>query len=434
MVNSLFLAATTTSPVSTSSDTSCPIGDTEWHFKSPELRRHCEIFHLTVKSSRVLGFITASRSGSPHLIDRTRRHPDHSNDHICSVISVFIHPQSRLTVLILALLDSQCSNMSMPLPSSVIHSVVEPALGGLFIAILLGSILFGVTILQTYIYYDRFWGDPWYLKLLVAVLFLLDSGQIASVVDSFWFYIIPNFGNVAALSGAQPGLSVEIGLTVSIGLLVQSFFAVRVWHMSDRQRIIPMTIAALTLAQFALGIYYTAASRIVHDETAIEQRIESASLGSLSCSMAADFIITLSLVYYLHKGRSGFKRTDRLINVLIIYTVNTGLLTSLTAALTITFNQVIPTRFWDVVPYFLLSKFYVNSMLATLNARSKLHSISTGLTSGSAQLDTGMPHDGSNTMVHRNRPGDIVSEIQFASGTERTNESKQIESILVPEV
>ncbi|EMD31217.1 hypothetical protein CERSUDRAFT_89243 [Gelatoporia subvermispora B] len=318
---------------------------------------------------------------------------------------------------------------SSTIPSNVLHSQVEPSIGGSMLGMILSIMFYGVTLLQTYIYYDSYWGDPSLMRIYVAVLFVLDTAQVVAVIDAVWFYVVPNFGNVDALSGVHPSLAVEIGITISIGLLVQSFFAMRVRFMSGRNRIIPALIFALTLAQFALGIYYATISDRIDQPIAIQHRVIKILLASLACGMAADFLITTSLVYYLHRGRSGLRTTDRLINILITYTINTGSLTLLAAMCTIILNQLKPTLFWDVVPYFLLSKCYVNSTLATLNARTRLRNMTSGVTTDTAQLELGVLQEGSTPKgLHNN----VASGIQFAVSTEITD-TTAIESILVPE-
>ncbi|KAH9923364.1 uncharacterized protein B0H18DRAFT_470365 [Fomitopsis serialis] len=77
-----------------------------------------------------------------------------------------------------------------------------------------------------------------------------------------------------------------------------------------------------------------------------------ASTASLACSIAGDAIITGAMCYYLHLSRSGIK--------------------SICAICTIILSEVVSNTYWDTMFYFLISKCYVNSTLATLNAREKL--------------------------------------------------------------
>ena len=56
---------------------------------------------------------------------------------------------------------------------------------------------------------------------------------------------------------------------------------------------------------------------------------ESRSINILGA--ASDTAIALVLIYLLHQSRTGFKRSETIINRLILFTINTGALTSLCA-------------------------------------------------------------------------------------------------------
>ncbi|KAN0129778.1 hypothetical protein V8E53_012443 [Lactarius tabidus] len=70
-------------------------------------------------------------------------------------------------------------------------------------------------------------------------------------------------------------------------------------------------------------------------------------------------------------------RTDSMITSLMVYSINSGLLTSLLAvAMTITFVLLPSSLIW-VGLYWLMSKCYVNSFLAMLNSRDHVRNRST---------------------------------------------------------
>lgn len=48
-------------------------------------------------------------------------------------------------------------------------------------------------------------------------------------------------------------------------------------------------------------------------------------------------LITILLIFYLHRGRTGLRKTDSIINWLIVFSVNTGLLTSIFSTLAMIF-------------------------------------------------------------------------------------------------
>ncbi|KAI1798242.1 hypothetical protein LXA43DRAFT_18814 [Ganoderma leucocontextum] len=112
---------------------------------------------------------------------------------------------------------------------------------------------------------------------------------------------------------------------------------------------------------------------------------------SLSTTLVTEFIITSALCILLSRHRSTFAKVDFTIRTLILYTVNTGALTTLCTLLCIVAVRKIfpcwPTEFekfstvqYAVLPYsfafmafyFLLPKLFLNSLLATFNARDSL--------------------------------------------------------------
>jgi len=101
--------------------------------------------------------------------------------------------------------------------------------------------------------------------------------------------------------------------------------------------------------------------------------IKTLASTALSLGVATDIFTAASLSYFLHRMRTGYKKSDTLINRLIIYSVNTGTLTSVfSAAVLISYNMM-PDNLIFIALYFLLSKLYANSCLATLNTRRFVH-------------------------------------------------------------
>jgi hypothetical protein len=71
--------------------------------------------------------------------------------------------------------------------------------GAAFIGLVGSAILYGMTNLQTYIYYNRFPRDWVFHKVFVGVLWALDTFHLALTVHLVYHYLVKNFGNSAAL-------------------------------------------------------------------------------------------------------------------------------------------------------------------------------------------------------------------------------------------
>jgi len=87
-----------------------------------------------------------------------------------------------------------------------------------------------------------------------------------------------------------------------------------------------------------------------------------------------DLLLAVTLCYLLHKSRTGFKTTDTTITRVMLFTVNTGLMTSICATVTVITFLEFPKALIYVAFYFLGGRLYTNSLLATLNSRHVSHS------------------------------------------------------------
>jgi len=84
----------------------------------------------------------------------------------------------------------------------------------------------------------------------------------------------------------------------------------------------------------------------------------------------ADVSITISLCWYLHSRRTGIKRTEKLLDRLIILAINRGLITAVAQVGFLVFNVAAPGKNYWYPFHQSIGKLYTNSYLAMLNIRS----------------------------------------------------------------
>lgn len=70
----------------------------------------------------------------------------------------------------------------------------------------------------------------------------------------------------------------------------------------------------------------------------------------------SDAAIALVLSFLLHQSRSGFRHTETMINRLIIFTINTGVLTGICAVMTLICNIAFPDTFIYMIFYILVAR------------------------------------------------------------------------------
>ncbi|KAH8115799.1 hypothetical protein DFH11DRAFT_1306223 [Phellopilus nigrolimitatus] len=223
-------------------------------------------------------------------------------------------------------------------------------LGVMYIGVSLSGILYGVSFAQTWYYYDRYNNDPWPLKIL---------------------YLVTNFAKTQELDNFIWSLAAEVLFNGLIGLMVQSFFTYRIYQLSNRNILLTGIVLLPVLAVFGTSFAYTIKALF------LETLAEAAALKNLSMAVnilaaAGDILITLSMVSLLRRTRTGLRRADAMANKLIAYSLNTGLLTSICAILSLVTITALPTTLVYTCFYFILGRVYTNSLLATLNDRRLL--------------------------------------------------------------
>jgi len=236
----------------------------------------------------------------------------------------------------------------------------------------ISSLVFGMLCVQVWRYYQRYPNDHWSYKVLVFALWALEALHQAFVAHTTWYYVVENFGNVFVLLKPPVwSLCVQTVLGSLVGSIVKICFAMRVWKFSRGNYLVTGLIIGMVVAQFATAIVYT----IKTFQLQVGEAGQIKSIGSIALSLGVvtDVFTAASLSYFLHKMRTGFKRSDTLINRLIIYSVNTGTLTSVFSATVLATYNMMPTNFVYISLYFILCKLFANSCVGTLNTRRFVH-------------------------------------------------------------
>jgi hypothetical protein len=242
--------------------------------------------------------------------------------------------------------------------------------GALLIGVIVSAALYGVTCIQTFYYFNNY-NDGLWAKILIVVLWVLETVHSIFASHAVYWFVITNYNNPAGLAKATWSAILTIPVSAIIMFLVHLFYAKRVWHMSQKNLPLTGIIVLLACAHAALGIVIPVKSFELQYFAAFSKNTVIVD-SSLALAVATDVLIATSLSYYLHTSRSGVKRTDTLINKLLVYTINNGILTSVFDIITV----VLVTTEVDNLEYLaifqVVGNLYTNSMMATLNSR-KLH-------------------------------------------------------------
>ncbi|KAJ7237220.1 hypothetical protein B0H12DRAFT_113324 [Mycena haematopus] len=252
---------------------------------------------------------------------------------------------------------------------------IDNTMGSALLGCIFAAGLYGVSCVQTWYYFNRYGStDHWYIKALVGLVFVCDSVHQALISHTVYWYVITNYSRPEALSNLVWSILLEVLFNGLIGLIVQSFLTMRVWRLSNRNKYLTAVTASLVLAEFGCSVAFTIQSMQLHTWKELTE-LKGLSMSVNVLGAAADFLIALILVFYLRRSRTGFKKSDTMITKLIMFSVSTGLLTSICAVASLVSILVWGQTLIYVAFYFSLGRLYFNSVLATLNARKDIRAM-----------------------------------------------------------
>ncbi|KAJ7083053.1 hypothetical protein B0H15DRAFT_851016 [Mycena belliarum] len=251
----------------------------------------------------------------------------------------------------------------------------DSTLGALLVGTLVSYVLFGVTTTQVYIYYDRFPEDSSKMKAMVASVWLGELAHVICIGHSLYVMVITDYGHPERLAHIPSSLfaATFVGGMVSAG--VQSFFAFRIYILSKS-----LWIPCIC---WAMSLFRVLPSNIVTFSYGIHE-----PLGEFidkwnwlfdtvwAISAANDLLIAISLVFLLYRQRNyTLKRTTAVVNKLIAWTVETGVVTSAAGIIMMAFFIINRASFIWMAWFVVIARLFSNSLLASLNSRASLRAL-----------------------------------------------------------
>ncbi|KAL1940998.1 hypothetical protein VTO73DRAFT_7634 [Trametes versicolor] len=209
------------------------------------------------------------------------------------------------------------------------------------------------------------------------------------VVGNIYHYLITEVFNVIGLLDAHWSVRTTVLTTGIMVFISQIFYAHRVYHVGPRNYrwlAVPVGVFMCTGLSFgmAAGIQVYTDVRYVTDFERFSWLVSVA----YGFAVGSDIILTSALVLVLQRSRTGSKRSDTVLGILIKYTINTGLLTrcavrngsskrthspiSVVSIFAFVFTIILPGNLIYAGVSIVGAKLYANSVLAVVNSRKSI--------------------------------------------------------------
>jgi len=196
----------------------------------------------------------------------------------------------------------------------------------------------------------------------------------ALVAHSLYYYVVLNMGNPFAVLDIPPSFALENAVVTVIVIISQCFYVQQIFRLSH-SKVIAVAIILSAIASFSIGmeisVYLFQNPNFLALDT---QAFKIRAILVQSFAAFCDIGIAAAMCYYLHGQKTVFRKTQALINTLIVYAVSRGVLTAICQILFDVLFAAAPLQFTWMPFHEALAKLYVNSILMTLNVREALRS------------------------------------------------------------
>ncbi|KJA17359.1 hypothetical protein HYPSUDRAFT_57790 [Hypholoma sublateritium FD-334 SS-4] len=249
---------------------------------------------------------------------------------------------------------------------------IKPFSNKKYLGILFNWTLYGVLVMQVYIYYAAFQKDQTTVKTLVYGLFLLDSLQSILLARDGFITFASGFGNVEGLDEAHLEWFSIPFTTAIVSCIVQCFFATRIYILSEKSYWIPGAVVMTSLVQGIAAILSGVKDLKLHLYSLLQtQAVVEITVWHVATAVC-DILIAGSMSYYLYKRDTGVKRTHEVVTRLIRLTIETGTATATIATLDLILFLGAPGKIYFITPSFIAAKLYVNTVVVIFNNRAQI--------------------------------------------------------------
>ncbi|CCM04348.1 uncharacterized protein FIBRA_06520 [Fibroporia radiculosa] len=268
-----------------------------------------------------------------------------------------------------------------------------PSLGAVFIGCLFTAILSGISSAQFIVYYGScYQGDSMVVKCMILVLWMLDYVHLCFIAHVVYISSVIEHAAPLAILDVTWTVPAQVGVVGAIDMIVRGYFIWRIWKLTSHNYFMVMAnaVSALfTICKFCSYFFRThheahrsnliavvnlaVCIKAFQIKTYVELgNIKVVMYMGLVGAMVADLSHSISLCLLLRRHRSGIRRSDTIIRILTLYTINTGLLPSSCAIACLISFALMPNNLIFLAIYFILPKLLLNSMMAILNARQRI--------------------------------------------------------------
>jgi hypothetical protein len=241
-----------------------------------------------------------------------------------------------------------------------------------FIGFALDLVLYGAAMICVIQYFrTQSKRDTRFINGVIAILGIVATVQALFLTIQNYKDYVSFFGDLDKQDKILVEANVMLLATYIVAFVSQIFYLSRIWILTGGNYYYSVPVGVLALVQICAGVAQTVFVAKVHTYRNLPstEPVTSAQSGAAA---ACDVLITVILCYILHDSRSSIRRTNSVVDKLILYAINRGMATSTAALLNLAFFVGLNGTQIFTIPLLPSCQLYVISVCSMLMSRESL--------------------------------------------------------------
>ncbi|KAJ6510209.1 hypothetical protein C8R47DRAFT_787572 [Mycena vitilis] len=277
-------------------------------------------------------------------------------------------------------------------------------LGPLILGAFFTVFFFGLTCMQTINYLKQFPNDVFVIKCTVVFLWTLQLVYTICICEGAYTMSVTDFGQILTLLYTPWGLNVGVVVGSLIDHGVQAFFVTRIYRVTGA---LTLSVFLWLVVAFLQGVSLKLAAEAIRSDSIPIVGVKWKWLLTLLFfgDACLDIVNACVLCFYLKvQSRTAFSpSTAAILDRLVVYTLQTGLGTSMVALAAAISFKVAPEDYIWTMFFMAMPGSFLSALLANINNRKSLSQPSSAATSSATNHGLSQVQFSRNIVVCRNR-------------------------------
>ncbi|KAH8119848.1 hypothetical protein DFH11DRAFT_11997 [Phellopilus nigrolimitatus] len=252
-------------------------------------------------------------------------------------------------------------------PLNAFGAIWGPPLISTFVA----AVIYGISVLQTFYYYTHYGSsDRITWRVLVATIFVLDSTAMGLLLYCLYYYLVVSWGLPEMPVPDIKEFPSEYFITTVLVFIVQGYY-INIIRALRPPLIIPIFLFLISLLALGSGFILPIIQlRLKYMQVIVDNWLNHTAFNvARGSALGCDLGIATTLCWLFWRRKTDVRRTDNMLNTLIIFSVQRGVLQAVVQAGEVISYAVDPTGIYFLPFHVIVSRIYCTSLLATLNSR-----------------------------------------------------------------